>query len=93
MNTQELVRMHVISNQGLVVEELLRNGLIDEEPIYSAENEIMQWWLITPYLAERLSEQGEIVIEDLGCQWWARQSCGQAIYMDAVMAKICKSFN
>ena len=55
MNTQELVRMHVISNQGLVVEELLRNGLIDEEPIYSAENEIMQWWLITPYLAERLS--------------------------------------
>ena len=39
MNTQELVRMHVISNQGLVVEELLRNGLIDEDTIDAAENE------------------------------------------------------
>lgn len=66
MNAQELVRMHVMSNQGLVIEQLLRNGSIDEEPLYSAEHEIMQWWLVTPYLAERLRAQGEIIIDDLG---------------------------
>ena len=45
----------------------------------------MEWWLIDSWLAERLKEQGEVIIEEYGCYWWGRQSSGQAIYMDGVI--------
>ena len=42
-----------------------------------------------PWLAERLKEQGEIIIDKLGCRWWGRLTSGQAIYMDGVIQEIC----
>lgn len=89
---QELVRNHVLHAQGNVVEHLLKTdeSLIDY--IFNLEDaEVMEWWLVTDWLSERLKEQGEVIIDDYGCCWWGRQSSGQAIYMDAVMTDIVRS--
>ncbi len=53
-------------------------------------DEIMEWWLITPFMAHLLNEYGEITISEYGCHWWGRQTSGQAIYMDAVIRKIAE---
>lgn len=71
-----------------------RNDLyakIDEEytyPFVDTNGEVFEWWLVSPYLARELKQQGEVIIDALGCYWWGRQSSGQAIYMDGVIQEI-----
>ena len=57
-------------------------------PFVDTEEEIFEWWLVSPYLARELKEQGEVIIDALGCHWWGRTTSGQAIYMDGVIQKI-----
>ena len=68
---------------------MIRANLISEEYLYPFVDDVMEWWLVTPWLAERLKEQGEIIIDKLGCRWWGRLTSGQAIYMDGVIQEIC----
>ena len=68
---------------------MIRANLISEEYLYPFVDDVMEWWLIDSWLAERLKEQGEVIIEEYGCYWWGRQSSGQAIYMDGVIQEIC----
>mgnify|MGYP000244214426 CR=1 FL=1 len=71
---------------------MTRNALdnrIYEEYLYPFADDVMEWWLIDSWLAERLKAQGEVIIEEYGCYWWGRQSSGQAIYMDGVIQEIC----
>ncbi|MDL2319729.1 hypothetical protein LJC45_01175 [Alistipes sp. OttesenSCG-928-B03] len=93
LTAQELVHNHVLYEQNLVVSELLRHGAIPDESLYGEFWEVMEWWLVTPYLAKLLKDECEIVIEEHGCYWWGRQTSGQAIYMDAVMTEIVASFD
>lgn len=89
--TRRIADLHVLCGQNEVVEELIRAGKIDEEYVYpfvDTDDEIFEWWLVTPWLAERLKEQGEAVIDALDCHWWGRQSSGQAVYMDAAIQEI-----
>ncbi len=88
--TKRMTDIHVLWGQSTVVEELIRTGKIDEEYLYPFnEEEVLEWWLVTPWLAERLRERGEIIIDELGCRWWGRLTSGQAIYMDGVIREIC----
>ena len=89
MNAQRVVQNCVLKNQSTVIEEMIRANLISEEYLYPFADEVLEWWLVTPWLAERLKEQGEIIIEELGCRWWGRLTSGQAIYMDGVIQEIC----
>ena len=94
MNKQELSRQivnrHVLCGQNLIIEELIKSEKIDADCLRRNDNEeVLEWWLVTPWLAERLKEQGEIIIDKLGCRWWGRQTSGQAIYMDGVIQEIC----
>lgn len=89
----QLVERHVLHNQSTVVEELMKSGAILDESLYDEWWEVMEWWLVTPYLARFLRDEFEVIIEDCGCHWWGRQSSGQAIYMDAVMTDIVRSFD
>lgn len=83
--------LHVFYGQNEVVEELIRAGKIDEEymyPFVDTDDEVFEWWLVSPYLAGELKEQGEVVIDALGCHWWGRTTSGQAVYMDGVIQQI-----
>ena len=57
-------------------------------PFVDTDDEVFEWWLVSPYLARELKEQGEVIIDALGCHWWGRTTSGQAIYMDGVIQKI-----
>ena len=88
---KRIADLHVFYGQNEVVEELIRAGKIDEEymyPFIDTDDEVFEWWLVSPYLADELKEQGEIVIDALGCYWWGRTTSGQAIYMDSAIQKI-----
>ena len=89
MDAQRIVQNCVLKNQSTVIEEMIRANLISEEYLYPFVDDVMEWWLIDSWLAERLKEQGEVIIEELGCRWWGRLTSGQAIYMDGVIQEIC----
>ena len=86
---KRITDIHVLWGQSTVIEEMIRANLISEEYLYPFADDVMEWWLIDSWLAERLKEQGEVIIEEYGCYWWGRQSSGQAIYMDYVIQRIC----
>lgn len=48
----------------------------------------MQFWLIDNWLADKLYDQGEIVIEIYGLNIWVRCACGQAIAADCAFMSI-----
>lgn len=89
---RRMTDLHVLWGQSSVIEELIQAGKIDEEYLYPFNGEeVLEWWLVTSWLADRLREQGEIIIDELGCHWWGRTSSGQAIYMDHVIEQICEN--
>ena len=93
MTKQELVRNHVLCDQSSVVAQLLKHGVISKDSLYGRWQEVMEWRLVTPFLAEQLENKNEIVLKKVGCCWWGRTCSGQAIYMDEVISKIVRSFN
>ena len=93
MNAIQLVYLHVLHEQNCVVAELLKSGAIPDESLYGEWYEVMEWWLVTPFLAEQLQAENEIVIAEHSCYWWGRTTSGQAIYMDSVMTRICSQFD
>ena len=88
MNAQRIVENCVLKNQSTVVEEMIQANLISFEYLDPFTDEILEWWLIDSWLAERLRQEGEVVIEEYGCYWWGRSTSGQAIYLDSVIQKI-----
>lgn len=87
-DAKRLVANHIYHNQSVLVAVLFCNTLMD----YCVDglNEILEWWLVSDWLAERLKAEGEVVLEEYNCHWWGRQSSGQAIYMDWVIEKISR---
>lgn len=83
-----LVADHVLCNQTTVVEELIYCEKLSCESLYDENCEVMEWWLVTSYLACQLKQQGEIIIDDYGCYWWGRTTSGQAVEMDGVILAI-----
>lgn len=91
MTARRLVENCVLTNQTAVVDEMLNKKLLPAEYIYPFTGEVMEWWLIDSWLAERLKREGEVIIEQYDCCWWGRLSSGQAIYMDDVIRKIAEA--
>lgn len=59
-------------------------GIEEDDPI-----EALEHWLVSDWLADKLIEQGEMVIKDfLGLTIWGRTNSGQAIIMDYVIRQI-----
>jgi len=92
INEKQLVEYNVLYNQSAIVEELLKANLINENEIYY-DSDVLEWWLVTSHMARWLRAENEVVIEDLGCQWWGRTTSGQAIFMDGVISDIVNGFN
>jgi hypothetical protein len=66
-------------------EALARDHGFEPEP-----QEIYEWWAVTPYLAERLSEVGQPILDNDFGKWWGRTCTGQAIYADGVIARLLR---
>ena len=63
---KRIADLHVFYGQNEVVEELIRAGKIDEEymyPFVDTDDEVFEWWLVSPYLAQELKQQGEVIID------------------------------
>ena len=90
MTANEITDRLILDNQNLVVEELMRHdeSLWEKLQNLDENSEIMEWWLVTPYMAELLKENGEVILSDYDCYWWGRTTSGQALYMDGVIQEI-----
>lgn len=86
----DIVRRNILHQQTRVVEELFNCGAIPDRFLAQIEQDILQWWLITPYFARCLHLKGEAMVEALGCHWWGRTTVGQLLIDDAVIQEICK---
>ena len=87
---KKLVHNHVLWEQEMLIDGMLKAGLLPEEYIYPfVDEEVLEWWLVTPYLARKLKGQGEIILEAYDCHWWVRLTSGQAIYLDCAIQSIC----
>lgn len=51
--------------------------------------EPFEYWFITNYLADKLSEQGEIIYDRFNQPIWGRCTTGQAISLDSVIDEVC----
>ena len=87
---KRFVDNHILYCQSSLVDRLLLKGLLFDDYPYTTK-EIMEWWLVSSWLAEKLSYNGEVVLHDYNCHWWGRQTTGQAIYLDDVIHLIANS--
>lgn len=84
---EEFVGRHVLANQ----DNLIRNTMdLDDIRIHTEnyKGDVMEWWLIDDYLAQKLRHQGETVMENYNCTWWGRTATGQRIILDTVIVNI-----
>ena len=79
---------HIILTDTSITTILAPEMTYTPEYIYPFLGDVMEWWLIDSWLAERLKRAGEVIIEEYGCCWWGRLASGQAIYMDSVIQEI-----
>ena len=67
-----------------------------EEKIDTIENadsdtvEVFEWWSVNDWFAEKLKEQGEVILDNDYGIWWGRATTGQMIWMDYVIGKIAE---
>ena len=92
MTAQQIVDREILYEQSYVINELIRvNGSLWDKIENSDElDEVFEWWLVTPYMAELLKENGEVIFADYDCYWWGRQVTGQPLTRDAVLRRLAK---
>ena len=92
MTANEITDRLILENQNLVVEELMKHdeSLLDNLQNLDEGSEVLEWWLVTPYMAELLKEKGEVILSDYDCYWWGRTTSGQALCMDGVIQEIAE---
>jgi len=66
-------------------EEVCSNHNLDYEYI-----DVYEHWIVSPWLARKLAEKGEVVGEVCGLTVWGRCTSGQAISIDGVIEEIAK---
>ena len=55
--------------------------------------EIFEWWVVSDWLAKKLREVGEPILENDYGTWWGRTCTGQAILLDGVIENIYDKLN
>ena len=95
---EKLVNREVLCNVSYLVAELMGqekyldelSELIGQEDYEGNMQEVYEYYAVTPWLAEKLKAQGELVTEFFNLVIWGRQTTGQLIYMDAVIDDITR---
>lgn len=92
---EEINRLHEAYD---LAEDPERNGVLFSDELKELEDledepqEIFEWWLVTPLLANDLEEQGEPVLRDNnGGSYWGRTCTGQSPSMDGPIIRIARN--
>lgn len=74
MTAQQIADEMILCGQNLVMEELMRHdeNIWDSLQNLDENSEVLEWWLVTPYMAELLKENGEVMLPAYDCWWWGR---------------------
>lgn len=75
------------TNAPFTIDDIENFYVEDEETGESEMQEVFQWFIVSEYLANKLSEKGEPIIRDENI--WGRGTFGQAILLDHVITEIC----
>ena len=69
MTAQQIVKDLILYEQSYVLNELMRvnDSLWDKIENTEEMDEVFEWWLVTPYMAELLKENGEVIFADYDC--------------------------
>ena len=91
MTTQQIVDDLILDNLNLVIEELMKYDecLWDELENFDEDTEVLEWWLVTPFMADMLKGNGEVILAAYDCYWWG-QTSGQGLSMDWVIQEIAR---
>jgi hypothetical protein len=81
---------HVLHCQSSLIDHLLSRGLLFEDTVYVDNEDILEWWLVTPWMTQELEERSQTVIYAFDCCFWGRTTSGQAIYLDNVIKEIAQ---
>ena len=92
MTAQQIVNDLILDNQNLVIEELMKHddSIWDSLQNFNENSEVLEWWLVTPFMADMLKNNGEVILAAYDCYWWGRQTSGQGLSMDWVIQEIAR---
>jgi hypothetical protein len=98
---KELVIKNIIMNQTLLVETLLESEIVSYDDIenydYNEEEdnyqEVFSWYLVSDWLAYRLSNKKEPMLVTGYGTWWGRTTYGQLIEDDYIIQIITCDLN
>ena len=95
MTAQQIVNDLILDNQNLVIEELMKHddSIWDSLQNFNENSEVLEWWLVTPFMADMLKNNGEVILAAYDCYWWGRQTSGQGLSMDWVIQKIAEDMS
>lgn len=65
-------------------------GWTDSKEAESQMKEVLEWWFVSDWFADKLEAKGEPVYRGFHLAIWGRQTSGQAILLDGVIESIAK---
>jgi len=68
--------------------EELKTSKEELEEEQEIPQEILEWWAVSEWFAQKLEKQNEPIINNEYGIWWGRTISGQSIFMDFVIRKI-----
>lgn len=81
---EEKSELESLLAEWITFQQGVERGDLDE-PI-----EIFEWWVVTNWMARKLKQYGQPILDNGYDTWWGRTCTGQAIYMDYVIQCIAK---
>jgi len=84
---RRFVAGHVIVNATELIERCAPNSQADFGTRGDGK-EVLEHWIVDPWLAAKLSARGEAVQPFCGLWIWGRTTSGQAIHMDEVVREL-----
>ncbi len=90
-----IVNREIHTNCTYLINTLLRDPTYahDMEDLYPVDDEgneieVFQYFIVSPWMYEKLRAKGEIVAQFQDLEIWGRQTCGQPIQQDCVIQSI-----
>jgi hypothetical protein len=92
-DTNEVLLAAVIAN----IDDETIDGLEDwrrlvEENTNEHPAEVYEWWRVSNWLAGKLKDIGQCVLDNDYGTWWGRQCTGQQFIMDGVLQRVAAQF-